>query len=73
VTYDGAEQGSVDQSEEIAGQVPSPAMLGVVIVSMYWLLTWPHSIEFRTHDSSFIFLATQRVVLSLITEDTEAQ
>lgn len=66
MTNDGAEQGSVDQSEEIIGQVPSPAMLGVVIVSMHWLLTWPHGIEFRTHGSSFIFLATQRVVLNLI-------
>lgn len=46
------------QSEEIFGQVPSPAMLGMVIVTMYWLLTLPHTIEFQTHDSSFVFLAT---------------
>lgn len=55
---DGAEQGSVNQSEEIFGQVSSPAMLGVVIVTMYWLLTLPHSIEFQTQDNSFISLAT---------------
>lgn len=53
-------------SEEISRRVPRPAVLEVVMATIYWLLMWPHRVELWTHDSSLIFLSSTVSKLFLI-------